>query len=264
MKIDLLLIDFQNDFCLNGAPLHVPGALDDVAKVADFVKRNKSKIDDIHSTLDSHHKIHIGHGIFWRNSHGDHPNPFTIISRADVENGKWMTTNPKWQKHGIEYTSYLEKSGKHVLCIWPEHCKIASTGHAIVSELFDALSSWEEEFAMVNYVTKGSNIKTEHYSAISAEWKDPADPGTQINTSLINTLLKADKVLVAGEASSHCVAATIRGVVEAFGDEKYLQKLVILEDAMSPVPGFENFQTDFFKEMKAKNVEFSTTEKFFR
>ena len=87
------------------------------------------------------------------------------------------------------------------------------------------------------------------------------DPGTQMNTRLIDTLLKADKIPVGGEASSHCVASTLADIAEAFGD-KYLQKLVILEDAMSPVPGFENLQQDFFDKMRAKNVEFSTTDKF--
>jgi nicotinamidase-related amidase len=264
MKIDLLVIDPQNDFVLDGAPLHVPGAKDDMARLAAFVKKNRSKLDDIHVTLDSHHLLHIANPLFWKNSAGDHPNPFTVISYQDVESGKWMATNPKWQKHAMEYTGTLAKNGRYVLCVWPPHCLIGSDGHGVVTELFKAFKEWEEEFAVVNFVTKGSNIFTEHYSAVKADVPRPDDPSTQINTRLIDTLLKADKVLISGEASSHCVAFTARDIAEAFGDEKYLQKLIILEDTMSPVPGFENFQADFFKEMKAKNVEFSTTEKFFR
>jgi nicotinamidase-related amidase len=263
MKIDLLVIDPQNDFVLDGAPLHVPGAKDDMFRLAAFVKNNKGKISDIHVTLDSHHLLHIAHPLFWKNKDNQHPSPFTVISYKDVESGKWEAADPGLQEYVLEYTANLNKNGRYVLCIWPPHCLIGSSGHSVVSELFNAFKEWEEQFDVVNFISKGSNIFTEHYSAIKADVPMQDDPSTQMNTRLIDALLKANKVLISGEASSHCVAFTARDIVEAFGDEKYLQKLVILEDTMSPVPGFENFQADFFKEMKAKNVEFSTTEKYF-
>ena len=65
-----------------------------------------------------------------------------------------------------------------------------------------------------------------------------------------------------GEAGSHCLANTVRDVANNFGDDSYVKRLVLLEDATSPVPGFEPFQTDFIKEMKARGMQISNTREF--
>lgn len=264
MKIHLLVIDPQVDFCTPAGALFVNGAVEDMQRLSKFVRRTKSKLDDIHVTLDSHHLVHVANPIFWRNSKGDHPSPFTIITRQEVENGTWMATQPKFQRWALEYTATLERNKRYPLCVWPPHCLIASDGHKVVPELFETLKSWEEEFAVVNYVTKGSNIKTEHYSAVKADVVDPQDPSTQINTSLIKVLMEADLVAIAGEASSHCLANTVRDIAEEFGDDKYVQKLVLLQDATSPVQGFEKLHEDFIKEMTARGMQLSTTDKFLK
>jgi nicotinamidase-related amidase len=115
---------------------------------------------------------------------------------------------------------------------------------------------------MVDYVTKGSNPWTEHYSAVCADVPDPADPGTQINTRFIQTLTEADVVAIAGEAGSHCLAYTVRDVANSFGDDSYVQRLVLLEDATSPVSGFENLQSDFIREMRGRGMQVTTTRDF--
>lgn len=265
MKIHLLIIDPQFDFVNKNGALSVPGAQEDMERLAAFIDRAGSKLDDIHVTLDSHHPLHVAHGIFWKDSHGDHPNPFTIITAKDVQDGKWMASMPKFQRWCIEYTESLEKNGKYPLCVWPSHCLIGSNGAKVDETLFKSLLKWQEnEFAVVNYVTKGSNIKTEHYSAVKADVTDPKDPSTQINTNLINALMEADLIALAGEAGSHCLASTGRDVAEAFGDDSYVKKLVLLTDATSPVPGFEKLQEDFIKEMVARGMQLSTTDKFLR
>jgi nicotinamidase-related amidase len=130
-------------------------------------------------------------------------------------------------------------------------------------ELRDALLQWERQrFTMVDYVTKGSNPWTEHYSAVCADVPDPADPGTQINTRFIQTLTEADVVAIAGEAGSHCLAYTVRDVANSFGDDSYVQRLVLLEDATSPVSGFENLQSDFIREMRGRGMQVTTTRDF--
>jgi nicotinamidase/pyrazinamidase len=264
MKIHLLAIDVQNDFCSNGGALFVPGAIEDMQRLANFIDRARSKLDDIHVTLDSHHLVHIANPVFWKNSHGDHPSPFTIITAKDVQDGKWMAAQPGFQRWCLEYTESLEKNAKYPLCIWNPHCLIGSNGSAVVPVVFDALKRWEEEFAVVDYVTKGSNIRTEHYSAVKADVPDPKDPSTQINTSLISTLMDADIIAIAGEASNFCVANTIRDIAEAFGDDKYVSKFVLLTDATSPIAGFEKLQDNFMKEMTHRGMQLSTTDKFLR
>lgn len=260
-KIHLLVIDPQIDFCDPTGALYVTGAEHDMSRLANFVKRLSRKLDDVHVTLDSHHLMDIAHPLWWKDSSGNHPNPFTIISAADVRSGVWTTTIPKFAKRSIEYVESLEKGARYPLCIWPPHCLIGTTGQAIVPELFAAFSEWVTvRTAQVDFVTKGSNIFTEHYSAIQAEVVDPTDPGTQVNTALINTLINdCDEIVVAGEAGSHCLANTVRDIATQFGDDSLVKKIVLLEDCTSPVPGFEKFQTDFISEMIGRGMQLTTS-----
>ena len=74
--------------------------------------------------------------------------------------------------------------------------------------------------------------------------------------------MDADIIGLAGEASSHCVRNTIFDIASAFGDDSYISKVVLLEDATSPVPGFENLQDDFIKELTGRGMKLSTTVDF--
>ena len=262
-RIELLIIDPQVDFCdpARGA-LYVPGAERDMGRLAAMIRRVKDKLDDIHVTLDSHHFIHIAHPIFWKDSQGAHPPVFTSISRTDVEEGIWTPTAPGMYRRALEYVRRLEENGRYELTVWPPHCLIGSPGHTVFPELFAALTEWESRFAFVDYVTKGSNILTEHYSAVQADVPDPADASTQINTRLIRTLENADLVVIAGEARTHCLAHTVRDIANNFGDDSFVSKLVLLTDAASDIPGFEPHAQSFIGEMVGRGMQLSTTTEF--
>jgi nicotinamidase-related amidase len=262
-SVHLVVIDPQIDFCDPAGALYVGGAEKDIDRLAEMVRRIAPRLDDIHVTLDSHRLIDVAHPIFWKDSAGRHPAPFTIITAAEVEAGRWSPTLPGLFRRMLDYVRALEASGRYPLCIWPPHCLIGSRGHGVMPELHDALSQWERSrFAMVDYVTKGSNPWTEHYSAVCADVPDPGDPGTQLNTHFIQTLMEADLVALAGEAGSHCLANTVRDVANNFGDDSYIRRLVLLEDATSPVPGFENYQEEFIREMRARGMQVTTTRDF--
>ncbi len=262
-RIELLVIDPQVDFCdpLRGA-LYVPGAERDMTRLATMVRRLKDKLDDIHVTLDSHHYIHIAHPIFWRDSCGKRPAVFTRISKSDVEDGVWTPAAPSLYRRALDYVCKLERNGRYELTIWPPHCLIGSPGHTVFPELFAALTEWESRFAFVDYVTKGSNLLTEHYSAVLADVPDAADASTQINTRLIRTLENADLVLIAGEARTHCLANTVRDIANNFGDDSFVSKLVLLTDASSDIPGFEAHAKTFMNEMVGRGMQVSTTTDF--
>ena len=262
MQVELLIIDPQVDFCDPAGALYVAGADADMARLAHMVRRLAPKLGDIHVTLDSHHFVDIAHPIFWKDGSGAHPAPFTIISARDVETGRWTATQPGASRRVQAYVEALDQHGRYPLCIWPPHCLIGSAGHAVVPELFAAMQEWEQRFALVDYVTKGSNIWTEHYSAIQADVPDPTDPSTQINTALIQTLMQADLVAVAGEAGSHCLANTVRDLANNFGDDRLVSKIVLLQDATSPVTGFDTLQDDFLREMTGRGMKLSTTTDF--
>lgn len=259
----LLIIDPQNDFCDSNGALYVQGAEDDMGRISSFIDRLSNKIRQIHVTLDSHQDFDIAHPLFWVDSSGNHPDPFTIISADDVRNGVWRTKIPAAQPMATKYVETLEKNGRYDLMIWPYHCLIGSYGHQIYGVLFDSLRRWaQKNIKTVNYVSKGSNPFTEHYSAIVADVPDPSDPSTQINNRLIDVLENADNVLIAGEASSHCVLNTVKDVADNFGDSN-VKKLVWLEDATSPVihpeVDFPKIAADFVDEMKQRGMRISNT-----
>ena len=159
MKLEFLIIDPQNDFCDPTGSLFVPGANDDMVRLATLLSRLRGKINDVHVTLDSHRLVDIAHPIFWVNSEGKNPDPFTIISVDDVESGAWTPTNPAYRKRALEYVNTLAVNNRYLLCIWPPHCLIGTPGHNVFPCIYNALLAWEKErFAVVDFVTKGSNI----------------------------------------------------------------------------------------------------------
>ena len=135
------------------------------------------------------------------------------------------------------------------MTIWPQHCLIGSNGAKVYEPLHAALVEWEmSEFASVDWVTKGSNFHTEHYGAIKAEVPMPDDDTTQTNTEFAEVMQNSDNVLVAGEASSHCVSRTLTQIAEEFGDD-YVRKITLIEDGTSAVEGCEFLYDTFVKEM---------------
>lgn len=262
MKIHLVIIDPQRDFCDPHGSLYVPGGEEDMKRLAAMVSRLRDKISDIHVTLDSHRKVDISHPMWWKDSSGKRPDPFTVISAQDLKDGKWTTTQPGFYGRTLEYLQALETSGRYPHVVWPEHCLIGDEGHNVMPELSGAIHEWEERFAQAEFITKGSNPWTEHFSGVKAEVPDPEDPTTQVNTKFIQTLEEADIVLMAGEALSHCLANTVRDIAAEFSDPKYVQKIHLLRDATGNVPGFDQYGEDFVKELTAKGMRITTTTEF--
>lgn len=268
-NVHLVIIDPQIDFCCpTTGKLYVKGAEGDMQRLANMIDRLGGKLNDIHVTLDSHQPVHIAHPVFWKDRNGKNPPPFTMITAKDVDNGVWTPAQPSLFKWGLNYVRTLEKNGRYPLCIWPPHCLIGTVGQTVFPCLSDALGRWcDSNFGYIDYVTKGSNILTEHYSAIQADVPDPNDPTTQINVNFLNTVNQADLVLIAGEASSHCVANTVRDACNYFSDDSLVKKLVYLKDASSrvahPIPDvdaiFAGMEADFIKEMKGRGMKEDTT-----
>ena len=261
-ELHLLIIDPQRDFCDPDGSLSVPGADKDMERLAKMIARIEDKIRDIHCTLDAHHLFDISHPIFWADSKGKNPEPFTIIGAEDVKNGVWRPVKPHYQEYALSYVSQLAANNRYPLCIWPPHCLIGTRGSTLAPVLSDALLSWEKnQIAMVGYVAKGSNCKTEHYSAVQADVPDAADPSTMMNHKLIKTLEEADIIAVAGEALSHCLKFTVEDIADAF-DEKHIRKIVLIEDCSSPVPGFEQQGRDFVSNMTVRGMQISNSADF--
>ena len=272
-RIQLLVIDPQNDFCdlpeayrpvdpltrgLQMPALPVAGAHADMQRLAAFVDNARSALDAICITLDSHHRIDIAHPGFWITGEGQAVSPFTTITAAQVRAGAFRPRDAAALSRALAYLDELDARGRYTLMVWPVHCEIGTWGHNVHADLKASLSAWEEhKLAAVQAVTKGENPWTEHYSAMQAEVPDEADPHTQLNRALIDELDRADLLLIGGEASSHCVKATTEHIVANL-PSRDTSKVVLLTDAMSPVAGFEAQHESFLAGMQAKGVRLAT------
>mmetsp|Transcript_7307 Transcript_7307/g.8384 ORF Transcript_7307/g.8384 Transcript_7307/m.8384 type:complete len:295 (+) Transcript_7307:357-1241(+) len=253
----LLIIDPQNDFHPGGS-LAIPTANDDAKKIRDLITANIDSLEHIYVTLDTHQRYHIAHSLFWMNKHNEHPEPFTTITKESVESGEWRATRKEHQSWALTYVSALSKHGNFVLTIWPDHCLLGSKGHNVSPIIEAALAEWELKHSKsVSYIIKGNNSLTEHYSAIKAEVLVASDKNTDTNLKFVNELKKHRSILVCGQASSHCVNFTVRDIVDNWGPFNDLAKISILQDAMSPVTGFEEAERKFFRDMNAKGLTMS-------
>jgi nicotinamidase/pyrazinamidase len=273
-NIQLLIIDPQNDFCdlppdwcpadpVTGATaspaLPVVGAHADMLRVAQLIKEGAFGISSIGVTLDSHHRFDIAHPTFWSTSMGEPVGPFTSITAAQVRTGDYVPKDKAMLSRALAYIDELEQRGRYTLMVWPVHCEIGSWGHNVHPAVKAAYNRWEDSGqAMVQKISKGSNPWTEHYSAMQAEVPDAEDPATQLNTALIASLDQADLLIIAGEASSHCVKATTEHIVDNLPSGN-AGKVVLLTDCMSPVGGFEAQHRAFLDNMAGRGVVLSTS-----
>lgn len=271
----LLIIDPQNDFC--DLPAHlcpldphtgyrlapalpVPGAHTDLQRLAGLIWAVGPALDRICVTLDSHHRIDIAHPGFWRQGDGQAVAPFTSITARQVRSGQYQPRAAAALPRVLAYLDTLEQQGRYTLMVWPVHCEMGTWGHQVHAELQTALSAWEATHGTrVHTLQKGENPWTEHYSALQAEVPDAQDPHTQFNHSLVAHLDASTLLLIGGQASSHCVRATTEHLVDHL-PSRQLDKVVLLTDAMSPVPGFEAQAHDFLAAMQARGVRLARCE----
>lgn len=251
----LLIVDPQNDFCKpadengeNQGALYVKGADEDMKRLAFWTIANSDKVDHIVVTMDNHHLNDISHPGFWIDKNNKSPKPFTKIRLQDVENGKRIPLLDK--ERVITYLKKLEQQNEYQHVIWPEHCLIGSEGAAIYKPINDAINYWAKGGNYFHPVFKGEYPLSEHFGAFAAQVSFDDIPSTAVNTSLIDELEEFDNIFIAGEAKSHCVASTIKQMIDFAPG--LVSRLRIFKDAMSSVSGFENIANDIYE--KAVNI----------
>ena len=160
-KIALLSIDNQNDFMRPNGALYVPDAENTVDPIVNLIDRLIKTIGSIRSTLDSHHRFHISTPPWFKNSNGDHPDPFTLIrfnnNRIESydpvtgdDTGEWFCSIPSTTQWTQEYLQKLAADGRYPHCIWNPHCEIGTPGHAVEENIYAAFMRWAE----ANYATR--------------------------------------------------------------------------------------------------------------
>ena len=255
-RIRLLVIDPQNDFMdIAGAALPVPGASADMARLAGFVDAMRERIDDLVVTLDSHASVGIERVTFWTTPDGGQVEAFTQITSAEVQSGKYLPRLTARRDEAIHYLSALEAASARTLIVWPVHCVLGTWGHNIEALLANSIAAWEYASGRVcDKVLKGLNPMTEQYSAFRAEVPRADDTRTSLNTALMARLGAGKEwLLVAGEALSHCVAASGEDMLARL-DAARLRKTIFLTDCMSPVSGFEEAGRSFQRQLRKREV----------
>lgn len=235
LNLHLVIIDMQVDFCHTRGSLHVPGALDDIRRLIEFIYGHAEHITNITCSLDSHLPFQIFHPSWWADEAGEHPSPFTLIRYEEIKEGKWRPLVAPVQS--TRYVKELEQQAKKVLTIWPYHVGIGSIGNALDPELWSAVM-WHSlaRRAQPTWLTKGSVPQTEHYSIIQPEIPMSSHPLGGKNKVFLDTLEKSDAIVIAGEAESHCVLETVEDLVEEFSDRpQLLSKIYFLRDCTSAV-----------------------------
>lgn len=204
----------------------------------------------------------------WPGGAGNEPVPGTLISANDVRSGKWLPHDPDLMYGMIVYLDTLEKQGRYRHMIWNPHCLDGTWGQAVQVDLAAALRRWEAlRRRSVNYTDKGMDPFREQYGAFEPEVTDPRDPSTRFNFALFHAVRAADIVPVFGEASSHCVAETMRQAARYLRPNEF-KKFVLFTDCMSPVdlgpdgPSFKPEADAFLKEMRALGMGIMTSEEF--
>lgn len=253
MSASLLLIDPQNDFCIPGASLYVPGADEDMHRLANFINNNPELINSIHVSLDMHNYDDIAHPAYWKNSEGKNPQPFTNITIEDVENKKWIPNNLE----ALQYLKILKEKNSFTHTIWPYHCIAGTYGSNIFPALTTSLKKWMENTgkSFQTYI-KGMDRNTEHFGIFKSE-----DGKSPFNNELMAQLLIGhDTILVAGQAKSHCVATSLKQILEVYPAE--VEHIVLLTDTTSNVTGCDHIADEIYANLRKAGMKEMTTAEY--
>jgi nicotinamidase-related amidase len=225
-------------------------------RLADWLLVHWVKVQSITVTLDSHASVGVERTTFWQDAQGQPVAPFTLITAAAVLAGRFAPRHAEKRDEVLRYLQALEAHGQRQLVVWPVHCVTGTWGHNIHAALARAIAAWEEQSGLVCHKElKGQHPLTEQYSAFRAEVPRADDARTQLNQTLVRKLAEqTGTLLVAGEALSHCVAASVDDMLVHLQPER-LQRSVLLTDCMSPVAGFEAMGQDFLQRARDKGVQ---------
>jgi nicotinamidase-related amidase len=225
-------------------------AVDDNIRLCEFIYRNLGNITHITATMDTHLSQQIFLPIFFVDKDGNHPAPYTDIHAEELRDAKWIfnpALSPNYhiapeygQQMMIHYAEELKRKGKYALTIWPYHAMLGGIGHALVPAIEEAIFFHSTaRIAQPDFEIKGDKPFTENYSVIGPEvLTGPIGETLGLrNPKFIQQLQEVDRLYIAGQAKSHCVAFTVSDLLDDIQtmNPELAKKVYLLEDCSSPV-----------------------------
>ena len=250
-RVSLLIVDAQKDFCFPEGTLYVGGrsgrgAIEDNARLAEFIYHNLASISDITTTMDSHLPYQIFFTSFWLDREGGAFPEYTIVTAEMVASGE-ARPNPAlapalaagdyaWLRDQAEfYCRELARTSKYQLTLWPYHVLLGTDGHALAGVIAEAclFHSFARQ-SPLHVEVKGTHPLTENYSVLKPEVLTARDgrPLARQNTALLARLHEVDALVFAGQAASHCVRWTIDDIYAEirYADPRAADRITILRD----------------------------------
>ncbi len=273
-RVLLLGIDYADTFGNQDAELGVPGAPEDGYRFARLLLENLRVITDTMLTFDSHFVPHIFHTPMWvYKSTGKNPDPFTAITVDNYQEFRPSDFAPYWigkdRRYLEQYLAYYvhklaeprvfsingedRDRPRDPLILWPLHAQLGSQGYTLFPEVEEAVMfhQFTRGGRMIPQV-KGLDKLTEAYSPFGSEVTvdHNGDAVGRDSERIIEKILTYDAIIIGGEAASHCVRA---GIYDILGrilkkNRALASKIYLLEDCMSPVPGYEKQAAEALKD----------------
>jgi nicotinamidase-related amidase len=211
--------------------LGVPNSHGDIERATLFIYNNMDKISNIAVSIDTHTPHQIFHPCWWVDESGNNPAPFTPITLADLDSGKWKAVIDPIASR--EYVRRLEQDGKKTLVVWTYHCLQGTVGCALENQFSNMIYFHSvAKKAVVQRIVKGQLPTTEFYGIIKPEY----DVKGYINLDFLNKLESYDKVVIAGEARDYCVYESLLQILDYYNTRpEILRKIYVLEDCMSSI-----------------------------
>ncbi len=272
-RVLLIGIDWQNDFVVPDASqvaagepygsLSVPGAKGDIERWTRFIYNNIDKITRIMLSVDTHYPNQIFHRMMWRDENGAPVAPYTMITPADLQAGKYRFVGGS-PKKAADCVKYLEKAGKGGVFIWPDHCIAGTPGWNLETQLMQMVT-FHSAVRNVDpiFAFKGTDRYSEMYGILEPEY-NPNGIVTKVILDAIASFdqstgdlnaMKWDKIVIGGEAASHCLAESTAQTLRRFtGHPEIIQRIYVLEDCTSPVAGYEQQMKDAFDDFKRQGA----------
>lgn len=264
MTTTLLIIDPQRDFMdERDSPVPIRGAVTDMMNLTDnLIYPHGGQIDRIVVCLDQHPPHHIADPAMWLDRRNRNPKPFTRIEHADVEGGKWRAASETLQEVQADYVREAEAAGPG-LTIWPRHCIVGTKGASMCPRLSMDLIAWASPTRHLHVFNKSQNWSTEHLSSFQTIVPRYDDGTTWFNNYLYSAI-QGDTILIAGEALSHGLRATVLDAINYAPDHNLIERMVLLEDCTSSMPGHHVAGEEFLHDFGSRGGRFSRSDHHFR